>query len=64
MGAERAGNSRAHPAWDGGITKVVAGYKPGGHYPDPFGSDKPLFTIDAANMEKYKANLTPGQMAC
>ena len=64
LGGERAGNSAGTiPAWDGGITKVVAGYKPGGHYPDPFGADKPLFTIDAANMEKHKANLTPGQMA-
>ncbi len=64
MGAERAGNAAGTiPAWDGGITRPVAGYKESGHYPDPYGSDKPLFTIDASNMEKYKANLTPGQMA-
>ena len=64
LGAERAGNAAGTiPAWDGGITKPVAGYKEGGHYPDPFAGDKPLFTIDASNMEKYKANLTPGQMA-
>jgi hypothetical protein len=64
MGAERAGNKAGTiPAWDGGITKPVAGYVEGGHYPDPFASDKPLFTIDASNMEKYRANLTPGQMA-
>ena len=64
MGAERAGNAAGTiPAWDGGITKPVAGYKEGGHYPDPFAGDKPLFTIDASSMEKYKANLTPGQMA-
>jgi hypothetical protein len=64
MGAERAGNAAGTiPAWDGGLTKPVAGYKEGGHYPDPYAGDKPLFTIDATNMEKYKANLTPGQMA-
>lgn len=64
MGAERAGNAAGTiPAWDGGLTKPVAGYKEGGHYPDPFAGDKPLFTIDASNMEKYKANLSPGQMA-
>lgn len=64
MGAERAGNAAGTiPAWDGGLTKPVAGYKEGGHYPDPYANDKPLFTIDASNMEKYKANLTPGQMA-
>ena len=64
MGAERAGNAAGTiPAWDGGLTKPVAGYKEGGHYPDPYAGDKPLFTIDAAGMEKYKANLSPGQMA-
>ena len=64
MGAERAGNAAGTiPAWDGGLTKPVAGYKEGGHYPDPYAGDKPLFTIDAASMEKYKANLSPGQMA-
>ncbi|MDP4029526.1 MAG: DUF1329 domain-containing protein, partial [Gallionella sp.] len=64
LGAEMAGNAaNTIPAWDGGITKPAAGYKEGGHYPDPYAGDKPLFTIDAASMEKYKANLTPGQMA-
>ncbi|HXF67541.1 MAG TPA: DUF1329 domain-containing protein [Burkholderiales bacterium] len=64
LGAERAGNKAGSiPAWEGGITKPLPGYQEGGHYPDPFASDKPLFTIDASNLEKYKANLTPGQMA-
>jgi hypothetical protein len=64
MGAERAGNAAGTiPAWDGGLTKPAAGYKEGGHYPDPYAADKPLYTIDASNMEKYKANLTPGQRA-
>ena len=64
LGGERAGNAAGTiPAWDGGITKPPAGYKEGGHYPDPFAGDKPLFTIDASNAEKYKGNLTPGQIA-
>lgn len=64
IGAERAGNTAGTiPAWDGGITRPVAGYREGGHYPDPYPDDKPRFTIDASNMEKHKANLTPGQMA-
>lgn len=64
LGAEKAGNKAGTiPEWTGGITTPVAGFKTGGHYPDPFPDDKPLFTIDASNMEKYKANLTPGQMA-
>ena len=64
LGAEMAGNAaNTIPAWDGGIGKPVAGYKEGGHYPDPYAADQPLFTIDAASMEKHHANLTPGQMA-
>ncbi len=66
QGAEKAGNAAGTiPAWDGGITKVPAGvnFKSGGYYPDPFPGDKPLFTITAATMDKYKDNLSPGQMA-
>ncbi len=66
MGAEKAGNAAGTiPAWDGGITKVPAGlaFKTGGTYPDPFPTDKALFTITAATADKYKDNLSPGQMA-
>ncbi len=64
LGAETAGNAAGTiPAWTGGLTKPVPGYKEGGHYPDPFSDDKPLLTIDAGNMETYKEQLTPGQMA-
>ncbi len=64
LGAEKAGNAAGTiPAWDGGITKPVAGYKAGGSYPDPYAADKELFTVNAANAEKYKDNLSPGQMA-
>lgn len=64
LGAEMAGNAAGTiPPWTGGITKPVPGYKEGGHYPDPFSDDKPLFTIDASNMEAYKEHLSPGQMA-
>lgn len=38
LGAERAGNADGSiPAWDGGYTKVVAGYKPGDKRPDQIG---------------------------
>ena len=64
MGAEKAGNAAGTiPAWDGGLTQCPPEFKPGGHYPDPFPQDKPLFTIDASNLEKYKAHLSPGQIA-
>jgi hypothetical protein len=62
IGAEKAG-SGAIPAWDGGITAPPAGYKPGDHHPDPYASDKPLFTITKANLGKYKDKLSAGQIA-
>ncbi|HUL97015.1 MAG TPA: DUF1329 domain-containing protein [Usitatibacter sp.] len=64
IGAEKAGNAAGTiPAWDGGITKALPGYTPGGYYPDPYASDKPLFTIDQKNVDKYKDQLSPGQIA-
>ena len=33
------------------------------HHPDPFASDKPLFTITAQNYKDYAAKLTVGQIA-
>lgn len=64
MGAEKAGNSNGTvPAWSGGITTAMPGYKSPGHYPDPYAADKPLFTIDAGNVERYQDKLSPGQVA-
>lgn len=64
LGAEKAGNKDGSiPAWEGGIKAAPAGYTAGGHHVDPFASDKVLFTIDKSNLDKYKANLSPGQIA-
>lgn len=64
MGAEKAGNAAGTiPAWTGGLTGPGAGFKAGGHYPDPYAGDKPLFTITGANVDQYKDNLSPGQVA-
>lgn len=64
MGAEKAGNKDGSiPAWEGGITAAPAGYTPGSHHVDPFAADKVLFTIDKSNLDKYKSNLSPGQIA-
>ena len=66
MGAELAGNAAGTiPAWDGGITKVPAGlaFKATGTYPDPYAADKSVFTITSANADKYKDNLSVGQLA-
>lgn len=64
LGAERAGNATGTiPAWEGGITQAPKGYQPGKHHIDPFADDKPLFTITKANLEQYKDNLSPGEIA-
>ncbi len=65
LGAEKAGNADGSiPAWAGGLTTPPADYKgPGSHQPDPFGADKPLYSITKANLAQYQAHLTPGQIA-
>jgi hypothetical protein len=64
MGAEKAGNADGTiPAWDGGYTKVPAGFKNGGKRPDIFPEDKPLFKITSKNMDQYKDKLTEGTKA-
>ena len=50
IGAEKNGNAAGTiPAWTGGQSKIPAGFKTGGHYPDPFADEKPKFTIDCSN---------------
>jgi hypothetical protein len=68
MGGEKAGNAAGTiPAWNGGIRNAAeAGFpdfKPGGHHPDPYAGDKPLYRIDASNLSKYAAQLTAGNKA-
>src|SRR5271155_2933187 len=64
LGAEKAGNADGSiPAWTGGYTQVWPGYKSGSPRPDAFADEKPLFSIDAKNMEKYKDHLSVGEMA-
>ena len=63
-GAERAGNKAGTiPAWDGGITqdKIPAAYtRRGMHHPNPYGDDKMLYKITAANMDQYADILPEG----
>lgn len=64
FGAERAGNKDGTiPAWTGGYTTPVPGFKNGGRRGDPFAGDKPLYSITVANMEQYAAKLTDGTKA-
>jgi hypothetical protein len=65
LGGEMAGNKAGTiPAYDGGLTSAAkAGFpnfRPGGHHPDPYASDKPLYTVTRANMGQYSAVLTEG----
>src|SRR5688500_11050468 len=65
LGAEKAANADGSiPAWDGGITSAsqagFANFRPGQHHPDPYASDKPLFTVTAGHMSQYGAKLTEG----
>src|SRR5215510_2496832 len=62
FGAEKAGNKDGTiPAYTGGLTTPPAGFKKGdGIRPDPYASDKPLYSIDAKNMDKYADKLTEG----
>jgi hypothetical protein len=68
-GAEKAGNKDGTiPAYSGGMTKPPTGYvaAPLGRsqlYPDPYAADKPLYRIDAKNIDKYADKLTPGTQA-
>jgi hypothetical protein len=65
VGAEKAGNKEGTiPAYSGGMTSAPASYKSGdGIRPNPFGSDKPKFAIDAKNLAQYQGNLTEGTKA-
>lgn len=61
VGSERAGNAEGTiPEWTGGLSTPPEGYKPGGYYINPFPEDKPLFTINKDNMEKYADKLSDG----
>ncbi len=60
IGAEKAGNKAGTiPAYTGGLA-ANASADP---YANAFASEKPLFVIDKGNLDKYKANLTTGQIA-
>ncbi|MCK0107094.1 DUF1329 domain-containing protein [Marinobacter sp. S0848L] len=63
MGAEKAGNGGAIPAWTGGMTTPPAGYKGDGIYVNPFPDEKPEFVIDQSNVDQYADKLSPGQVA-
>lgn len=64
LGAEKAGNKDGSiPAWTGGDTKVPAGFKSGEPRPDVYAGEAKLYSVSAANMDKYADKLTDGVKA-
>ena len=64
LGGEKAGNATGTiPSWTGGLTQAPDGYVEGKPYLNPFSDEKPLFVITKSNVEKYRVNLTDGQLA-
>jgi len=63
FGAIKAGNAEGTiPAYEGGYRQIPAGFKPdSGFWIDPFKDEKPLFRIDAKNVDKYADKLSEGQ---
>lgn len=61
MGAEKAANKDGTiPAWNGGLTTVTPGFINGGRRPDPFASDKAVYSVDAKNVQEHAARLPDG----
>lgn len=64
FGAEKAGNKEGSiPAWAGGYTTPIPGFKNGGRRGDPFAGEKPLYSITTANMAQYADKLSAGTQA-
>ncbi|QOL26341.1 DUF1329 domain-containing protein [Thalassotalea sp. LPB0316] len=65
IGAEKAGNAAGTiPAYTGGLTSTnTPKSEDSGRPNNPFPNDKVLFTITNSNLDQYKANLSPGQIA-
>jgi len=65
MGSERSGNKDGSiPAWDGKPDTPTSGWSYGKYRGDfwKHKGEKPLFSIDASNVDKYKEKLSPGQV--
>jgi hypothetical protein len=64
VGAVMAGNEAGTiPAWTGGGVEIPDSYVEGGHHPDPFADEQPLFEITAENVQQHREHLTAGQVA-
>lgn len=63
FGGIKAGNKEGTiPAYTGGLTVAPPDFKPkSGYWADPYKDEKPLFRIDAKNVDQYADKLTEGQ---
>lgn len=59
VGAERMGNGKDIPTWNGGL-KQSKSHVSGEYHSNPYFREQPLFTISQANMEEHKARLSLG----
>lgn len=60
-GAEKAGNKEGTiPEWTGPVKAANYDPKMPGYRPDPFANEKPLFSIDGKNADKYANKLSLG----
>lgn len=63
LGGERAGNAAGTiPEWLGGLTVPPPCHVAGARYCDPFADDKPYATITADDIEKWREQLSAGQI--
>jgi hypothetical protein len=63
-GAIQAANADGSiPAYTGGLLQPPAGFNPARGYIDPFSTEKPLFTVTAANRGEYSSLLSEGLSA-
>jgi hypothetical protein len=63
-GAIRGGSPDGNiPAWTGGIATPPPGWRQGMARPDPFAAERPLFAINAQNVDKYADRLAAGTVA-
>lgn len=66
VGAERAGNKDGTiPAWSAKMDKPLPEWAPGRVRSEywKYKTEKPLFSIDSSNVDRYADRLTPGQVA-
>lgn len=64
VGAEQAGNKAGTiPAWTGGLKQPPVAYEAGTHLINPYPGEKPIASITSKNVDEYRDNLTPGQIA-